>query len=143
MPLATSDADLRAILVAARRIAVVGLSDNAMRPSHGVAAYLQACGYAIYPVNPVLRGQQVLGRTVYSSLAELPEPPDVVDVFRRPEYLPQLVDDAIAAQVKVLWTQLGVIHAEALQRASAAGIMVVVDRCSKVEHMRLGIGRVG
>jgi uncharacterized protein len=143
MPFATSDADLRAILAAARSIAVVGLSDNATRPSHGVAAYLQGCGYLIYPVNPVLKGQQVLGRMVYGALAELPEPPDVVDVFRRSQYLPQLVDDIIAAQVTVLWTQLGVVHAEALERASAAGITVVVDRCSKVEHMRLGIGRVG
>jgi len=143
MTFATGDADLRAILANARSIAVVGLSNNPTRPSHGVAAYLQAQGYSIYPVNPMLQGQTVLGRAVYGSLAELPELPDLLDVFRRPQFVPQVVDDAIAAGVKVLWTQLGVVHTAALERASACGITVVVDRCSKVEHIRLGIGRVG
>lgn len=142
MPFATNDADLRAILARTRSIAVVGLSDQPSRPSNGVAAYLQAQGYSIYPVNPNLEGQSVLGRRVYGALAELPKVPDLVDVFRRPQFVPQVVHDVIALGIKVLWTQLGVVHAEALEQASAAGVIVVMDRCAQVEHMRLGVGHV-
>jgi predicted CoA-binding protein len=148
------DEQLRHILGLARRIAVVGLSPRPERPSHGVARYLQEQGYAIDPVNPTRAGDAILGRTVYASLRDLPEAPDIIDVFRRPEYVDQVVDDAIAARAArhpdaeenrsgplwVLWTQLGVVNPAAAARAHAAGFGVVQDRCLKVEHARLDIG---
>lgn len=142
MPIAQTDDELRAILRNYHRIAVVGLSSNPSRPSHGVAAYLQEQGYTIYPVNPRLAGGTVLGERVYASLAELPEPPEVVDVFRRSEHVEGIVDEAIAAGARVLWTQLGVRNDAAARRADAAGLTVVQDHCTEIEHSRLGIGRV-
>lgn len=136
-----NDDELREILTRYRRVAVVGLSDDPDRPSHSVASYLQEQGYEIYPVNPSLAGQTVLGREVYSSLAELPEPPEIVDVFRRSEYVSAVVDAAIAAGAKVLWTQLGVRDDAAAERASAAGLQVVQNRCTAIEHGRLRIER--
>jgi predicted CoA-binding protein len=150
------DEQLSSIMRQARRIAVVGLSPRADRPSHRVAAYLQSQGYLIYPVNPTQKGQSILGCAVFGSLTELPEPPDIIDVFRRPQYVPDVVDDAIAARSRyapnadmnrrgalwVIWTQLGVVHDEAARRAREAGFAVVEDRCLKVEHARLGIGPV-
>jgi len=143
MPMATNGEQIREVLATYRRIAVVGLSDDPSRPSYDVAAYLQRQGYEIFPVNPTLKGQTVLGREVYGSLREVPRPVEIVDVFRRSEFVPAVVDDALAAGAKVIWTQLGVRHAEALRRASEAGVTVVEDRCTKVEHARLGVGRVG
>ena len=140
MPMVQSDDDLREVLMRYRRVAVVGFSDDQDRPSHSVAAYLQEQGYEIDPVNPVLAGKTVLGRTVYSSLAELPEPPEIVDVFRRSEYVSEVADAAIAAGAKVLWTQLGVRDDAAAERASAAGLQVVQNRCTAIEHGRLRIG---
>lgn len=139
MPIARSDEQIRSILKHYHRIAVVGLSDNVMRPSYGVASYLQHQGYEITPVNPRLKRQHILGREVYGSLLELPEPPEIVDVFRRSEYVAAVVDDAIAAHAAVLWTQLGVRDDAAAARASAAGLLVVQDRCLKIEHMRFGV----
>lgn len=150
------DDQLRLILQQARRIAVVGLSPRPERPSHQVADYMQQQGYTIYPVNPTIAGQDVLGRRVYASLQDLPEPPDIIDVFRRPRYLADVVEDAIAARAAhhpdaqtiregalwVIWTQLGVVNDEASRRAHASGFAVVEDRCLKVEHARLGVGSV-
>jgi predicted CoA-binding protein len=150
------DEQLRSMLRAARRVAVVGLSPRPERPSHRVAAYLARQGYAIYPVNPLASSSTILGQPVYRSLAELPEPPDIIDVFRRSEYVSAVVDDAIALRsadhpttlrnrlgpLWVLWTQLGVVDDNAAQRAREAGFAVVQDRCLMVERGRLGIGRV-
>lgn len=141
MPMVQSDDELREVLTRHRRVAVVGLSDDPDRPSHSVASYLQEQGYDIYPVNPMLVGQTVLGREVYGSLAELPEPPEIVDVFRRSQFVSEVADAAIASGAKVLWTQLGVRDDAAAERASAAGLQVVQNRCTAIEHGRLHVGR--
>src|SRR5436190_22542530 len=128
-------ADINAILDM-HRIAVVGLSSDRGRPSHGVAAHLQREGYEIIPVNP--NETEVLGNRAYASLSELPEPPEVVDVFRRPEFVSEVVDEAIAAGAKTIWLQLGVIDHAAARRAREAGLIVVMDRCISVELRRRG-----
>ena len=136
-------ASLRRILAETRSIAVVGLSPNWQRPSNFAAKYLQHHGYRIIPVNPAY--DQVLGEKCYASLADIPEPVDVVDCFRRAADIPPLAEAAIAIGAKVLWLQLGVINLEAAQRARAAGLEVVMDRCIKIEHARLmgGLNFVG
>src|SRR4029077_11458934 len=113
-------------------IAMVGLSSNPFRPSHFAAIYLLSEGYDVVPVNP--RESTVLGRTCYPSLAAIPAPVEVVDIFREPSAVPGIVEEAIAIGAKVVWMQLGVIHDEAASRASAAGLEVVMDRCMKIEH---------
>jgi hypothetical protein len=123
--------DIQAILKM-RRIAVVGLSSDRSKPSHGVARYLQSVGYDITPVNP--SEQEVLGETAYPSLRDLPDPPEVVDVFRRPEYVDGVVEDAIAAGAKAIWIQSGIINYEAARKAREAGLITVMDRCLMVEH---------
>jgi predicted CoA-binding protein len=128
--------EIRDILRSARTVAVVGLSDKPSRPSHGVAAYLKAHGYRIIPVNPAV--QEVLGEKAYARLEDVPEKIDVVDVFRRPENVPGIVDAAIAVGAKVVWLQDGVIHEAAAAKARAAGLRVVMDRCMLREHRRLG-----
>lgn len=140
MPMVTTDEQLRDIWTRFRRVAVVGMSDNAGRPSHGVAAFLQRQGYEIWPVNPKLAGRVVLGREVYASLKELPVVPEVVDVFRRSQYVAEVAEEAIAIGAKVLWTQLGVRDDEVAERASEAGLLVVQSRCPAIEIPRLGIG---
>lgn len=140
MSIVTSDEDIRDLLMRFRRVAVVGLSDNPARPSHGVAAFLQRQGYEIWPVNPNLAGQVVLGREVYASLNALPVTPDIVDVFRRSHYVAEVAEQAIAIGATVLWTQLGVRDDAAAERASAAGLTVVQSRCPALEIPRLGIG---
>jgi len=137
LPIAQTDEDIWKILHSYRRVAVVGLSDNPARPSYGVAAYLQEQGYDIYPVNPLLAGKEVLGRRVSASLAELPVRPEIVDVFRMSEYVMEIVDQAIAAGAKALWTQLGVRDDAAAAKASEAGLYVVQDRCMEIEYERL------
>ena len=134
---------LRRILKENRTIAVVGLSAQWFRPSFFAAKYLQEHGYRVIPVNPAY--PQILGETCYPSLLEVPERVDVVDVFRKPEDVPPIVDDAIRIGAKVLWLQIGVIHEAAEQRARAAGLEVVADRCMKIEHARLfgGLGFFG
>ena len=124
-----------AILTAARTIAVVGMSDRPERDSHGVALYLQGHGYRIVPVNPML--DRVLGERCYPSLGDIPHDVqiDIVDIFRRPDAVPAVVEAAIARAVPVVWMQLGAANAAAAERARAAGITVVADRCIKVEHM--------
>lgn len=117
-----------------RRIAVVGISSDSSRPSYGVSRYMQRQGYEITPVNPNER--EVLGRPAYASLANLPEPPEVVNVFRRPEYVATAVDEAIAAGARAVWLQVGVVDPEAARKAREAGLTVVMDRCIMVEHSR-------
>ena len=120
------------ILQRAKTIAVVGLSDNPLRPSHGVAAYLQTEGYRIVPVNPQI--QSALGEKAYPSLLDVPEKIDIVDIFRRPEFVEEVVDQAIQLKVPAVWMQEEVIHEKAAQKARAAGIFVVMDRCILLEH---------
>ncbi|MCP1673766.1 putative CoA-binding protein [Natronocella acetinitrilica] len=128
-------ATLRRLLRDTRTIAVVGLSANWYRPSFFAAKYMQDHGYRIIPVNPAYT--EVLGETCYPSLEAIPEPVDMVDVFRRAEELPAIVDSAIAIGARTVWMQLGVINQEAAERARAAGLDVVMDRCVKIEHGRL------
>jgi len=123
------------ILTSARTIAVVGLSANPRRPSHGVARYLQRVGYRIIPVNPNL--EEVLGERAYPTLREIPQPVDVVDVFRRSEFVGPIVDDAIAIQATAVWLQDGVFDEEAAARARAAGLDVVMDDCMMRRHAQM------
>lgn len=124
------------LLSRAKTIAVVGLSDSPMRASHGVSAYMQACGYKIIPVNPQIT--EALGEKAYSSLLEIPKDVaakiDLVDVFRRPEYVDEIVEQAIQLKIPALWLQEGVINERAAERARAAGIFVVMDLCVLKEH---------
>jgi predicted CoA-binding protein len=126
---------LRRILKASKTIAVVGLSANWWRPSFFAAKYLQERGYRVVPVNP--QYPEILGEKCYPSLREIPFKIDVVDCFRKSEEIPALADDAIAIGAKVLWMQLGVINQAAAEKAEAAGLEVVMDRCMKIEHGRL------
>ncbi|HEX8220688.1 MAG TPA: CoA-binding protein [Chloroflexia bacterium] len=123
--------DIEAILKM-RRIAVVGLSSDPYKPSNSVSRYLQRVGYEITPVNPTER--EVLGETAYPTLGDLPEPPELVDVFRRPEFVGEVVEDAIAAGAKAIWIQSGIINYEAARKAREAGLITVMDRCLMVEH---------
>lgn len=132
-----SDAYLREILNSARTIAVVGASPRRERPSHGVMAYLQRHGYRAIPVNPNAAGGTILGETCYAALAEISEPVDMVDVFRRSEMAGAAVDAAIAAGAKFIWMQLGVRDDTAAARAEARGIQVVMNRCPAIEIPRL------
>lgn len=128
-------ATLRRILKTTHSVAIVGLSANWWRPSFFVAKYLQEHGYRIFPVNPAYA--EVLGEKCYPRLADVPEPVDMVDCFRKVEEMPALADEAIAIGAKCLWMQLGVANPEAATRAQAAGMDVVMDRCVKIEHGRL------
>jgi predicted CoA-binding protein len=125
-----------AILHSARTIAVVGLSGKRFRPSYGVAEYLQRAGYRIIPVNP--HETAVLGEKCYPDLDAVPEPIDIVDVFRRSEFVPEIVEAAIRKGATAVWMQEGVIHEQAARRAEAAGLTVVMDRCILKDHRRLG-----
>ena len=118
----------------ANSVAMVGVSANPIRSSNFVAAYLVRTPLRTYPVNPAY--DEVLGERCYPSLADLPEVPDIVDIFRRPEAIPGVVDEAIDVGAKVVWFQLGLRHDEAAQRAIDAGLDVVQDRCLKIEHAR-------
>jgi uncharacterized protein len=120
------------LLKRSRTIAVVGLSNSPLRPSHGVAAYMQSQGFRIIPVNPKIHGS--LGEKSYPSLFEVPEKIDIVNVFRRPEYVEEVVDQAIRLKVPAIWMQESVIHERAAQKARQVGIFVVMDRCILKEH---------
>lgn len=138
-----SIATLRRILSENRRIAVVGLSARPHRPSYFAAKYLLDHGYEVIPVNPAY--EEVLGQRCYPDLTDVPGRIDVVDIFRKPEEVPALVEQAIAIEARVVWMQLGVVHDEAAARARAAGLEVVMDRCMKIEYARLfgGLNFVG
>jgi predicted CoA-binding protein len=123
------------ILHNSRTIAVVGLSSKRFRPSYGVAEYLKRSGYRIIPVNP--HETEVLGERSYPDLESIPEPVDLVDIFRRSEYVPEIVESAIRIGAKAVWMQEGVFHEAAAQRAEAAGLAVVMDRCILKDHRRL------
>ena len=137
-PLGYSDAKLRAILQRVKTIAMVGASSNWNRPSYFVMKYLQSKGFRVIPVNPGTAGQTLLGETIYARLADIPDPVDMVDVFRAADALPGIADEAIAIGAKVLWAQLGVRHDAAGAKAEAAGLEVVMDRCPKIEFSRFG-----
>ncbi len=129
---ATAIDPITELLRTAKTIAVVGLSSNPLRPSYGVSAYLQSQGYRIIPVNPEIT--EALGEDAYPSLLEVPGRIDIVDVFRRSEFVPEIVEQAIQRRVPALWMQESVVHEEAAAKARQAGIFVVMDRCILQEH---------
>ena len=141
MPL-TSAEDIAELLRNSRTIAMVGASDRPDRPSYGVMKFLQSHGYRVMPVNPQIAGQHVHGEFVWRELAEIGEPIDIVDIFRRPQAAGEAVDQAIFAGAKAVWLQLGIVNEEAAERAEQAGLQVVMDRCIKIEIMRLRIPKV-
>jgi hypothetical protein len=130
----TATDEIGELLKRTKTIAVVGLSDSPLRPSYGVSAYMQSQGYKIIPVNPSIKGS--LGEKAVASLADVEEKIDMVDVFRRSEYVPDLVDEAIRLKVPAIWLQEDVIHEEAAEKARKAGIFVVMDKCILKEHRR-------
>jgi predicted CoA-binding protein len=123
---------IRDLLLRVKTIAVVGLSSDPMRPSFGVSQWMQRKGYRIIPVNP--NETEVLGARAYGSLAEIPEQVDLVDVFRRPQFVPEVVDEAIRLNIPAIWLQEGVVHKVAAQKARDAGLTVVMDLCILKEH---------
>ena len=133
-----SDALLRHVLRTSKSFACVGVSPNPVRPSHYVARYLQLKGFRVVSVNPVHVGKRLFGGDVVADLSEAGQV-DVVDIFRRPEHVPDIVDQALAMPVrpKVIWMQIGVVHAEAAAKAEAQGLTVIQDRCPKIEYQRL------
>jgi predicted CoA-binding protein len=133
------DSFLKGILTRTRRIAVVGVSANPVRPSYYVARYLRLKGFDVIPVNPMHAGEQLFGATVRGTLSEIGGGVDMVDIFRRSEAVPEIVDEALAAfpDLKTIWMQIGVTHPEAAARAEARGVDVVQDRCPKIEYQRL------
>jgi len=120
------------LLEKSKTIAVVGLSDNPLRPSHGVSAYMQTHGYRIIPVNPKI--SEVLGERSYASLLKVPEKIDIVNIFRRPEFVEEIVDQAIQLEVPAIWMQERIVHEKAAEKARNAGIFVVMDLCILKEH---------
>lgn len=130
-----SDEKIREILTQTTTIAVVGLSPNPSRASYSVANYLKNKNYRIIPVNP--KHPEVLGEKSYPNLSDIPEKIDLVDIFRRPEHIPPIVDEAIKIKAKVIWMQSGIVNQDAAQKAKEAGLEVVMDRCMYVEHCRL------
>jgi predicted CoA-binding protein len=131
----STEADIRDVLESCRTVAVVGCSPNPDRAGHYVAQFLQEKGYRVIPVNP--GHKTLLGENCYPSLRDIPEPVDMVDCFRSPEHMPDVVEDAIAIGAKVVWMQLGVINKQAAERAEAAGLKVVMNRCPIIEYPRV------
>lgn len=125
------------LLKASHTIAVVGLSGKRFRPSYGVAEYMQRAGYRIIPVNP--HETEILGEKCYPDLDSIPDPVDIVDIFRRPEHVPEIVEAAIRIRAKAVWMQEGVIHEDAARRAVEAGLAVVMDRCILKDHRRMAV----
>ncbi len=135
------DEGIKRLLSTANTIAMVGASDNPARASHEVMQFLQKAGYRVIPVNPGLVGQTLLGETVVGALADIAEAIDMVDIFRNSDAAGVVVDDAIAAGARAVWMQLGVVNHDAANRAEAAGLQIVMDRCPKIEIARLGLPR--
>ena len=140
MPL-TEDKDIIELLENARTIAMVGASDSPDRASYRVMKFLQDQGYRVIPVNPKITGEHVHGEYVWRELSQIGEPIDIVDIFRRSDFAGENVDQAIAIGAKAVWMQLGVIDLDAAERAEAAGLKVVMDRCPKIEIPRLGLAK--
>ncbi len=140
MPSYTDD-HLKQILTTTKVIAVVGVSANQIRPSYYVARYLGLRGFRVIPVNPGLAGRVLFGETVYATLADIPTdiPVDMIDIFRRSDAVPAIVDDALAVlpALRTIWMQIGVEHAEAAAKAEARGVAVIQNRCPKIEYQRL------
>jgi len=130
-----SDTEMKEILLSTKTIASVGLSSNQEKDSYWIVSYLQEQGYRIIPVNPT--APEILGEKVYPSLEAIPDKVDVVQVFRKSEYVPPVVESAIAIGAKVVWMQAGIVNEEAAQKARAAGLQVVMDACMRVTHQRL------
>ncbi len=135
MPILDTDNDILALLRATRTIAIVGMSENPSRDSYHVGHYLRSAGFTVIPVNPLL--QSVDDLVAVPDLDHLPAPPDLVDVFRRPDYVPEIAEAAIRIGAKALWLQFNTFHAGAAARASSSGLQVVHDLCIMVEHRRL------
>lgn len=133
------DALLRDVLTRTRTIAVVGVSANPVRPSYYVARYLKLKGFRVLPVNPGLAGQELFGASVAGTLGDIAEPVDMVDIFRRSEAVPAIVDEALDVfpKLQTIWMQIGVTHEEAAQKARARGVTVIENRCPKIEYQRL------
>lgn len=131
------DSLMKDLLANAKTIAVVGLTDNPMRPSHGVSAYMQQQGYRIIPVNPTIH--EALGEKAYASLRDIPKDVkiDIVDVFRRPDAVPAIVDDVLELRLPAIWLQETVVHEQAAEKARQGGVKLVMDRCILKEHRRL------
>ena len=138
MPL-TDPADIADLLSNARTIALVGASDRPDRASYGVMKFLQDQGYRVIPVNPQITGEHVHGEYVWRELAQIGEPIDIVDIFRRPQAAGEAVDEAIAVGAKAVGLQLGIVNDEAAARAEAAGLKVVMDHCTKIEFLKAGL----
>lgn len=134
-----TDEHIRGVLDSVKSIAIVGASPKEVRPSYFVMRYLMDKGYTVFPINPGVAGQAILGRTVYATLKDVPEPIDMVDIFRSSEYAPAIVEEALALEPrpKVIWMQLGVRNDEAAATAEAAGLTVIMNRCPKIEYGRL------
>ncbi|HET7317238.1 MAG TPA: CoA-binding protein [Sphingomicrobium sp.] len=142
MPLRHDD-EITELLTNARTIAMIGASDRPDRPSNGVMKFLQSRGYRVIPVNPTITGEHIHGEYVWRDLSQVGVPIDIVDIFRRSEAAGEAVDEAIKAGAEAVWMQLGVVNDEAADRAEAAGLKVVMNRCPKIEIMRLGLPAVG
>lgn len=134
-----TDAHLRDILERTKTIAVVGVSTNEVRPSFYVARYLKLKGYRVIPVNPGHAGKEMFGETVVASLSDIEGPVDMVDIFRRPEAVPPIVDESLECfpDLGTIWMQIGVVHEEAAEKARARGVDVIMNRCPKIEYQRL------
>ncbi len=132
-----TDAELKDLLTRTRTIAMVGASGNPERASHGIMRQLQSVGYRVIPVNP--KEPEILGERAYASLSDIPEPVDVVDVFRRSEDTPPIADEAVKIGAKALWLQTGISNEDAAARATAGGLIVVMDACISVAHATLGL----
>ncbi|GGX56212.1 CoA-binding protein [Tateyamaria omphalii] len=134
-----TDAHLKQVLTGTKVVAVVGVSTNPVRPSYYVARYLALKGFTVIPVNPVYAGETLFGRQIVPDFDSITEPVDMVDIFRRSEAVPEIVDDAMARipTLKTIWMQIGVEHADAAAKARAAGLTVIQNRCPKIEYQRL------
>jgi predicted CoA-binding protein len=132
-----TDAEIGEMLASAKTIAVVGISPKAERPSHWIAKYLMDHGYRVFGVNPGL--SELFGQRVYKTLADVPEPIDIVDIFRQPDAVPLIVDDAIKLKAKVIWMQQGIVNNQAADTARAAGLKVVMNKCIYKEHTGRGL----